>query len=143
MTTTSKPEAVPDSEVERLAHALISRGLLTHEEYQQCRATGEAAAGTDALLVQLVRAKLLTKAQARRARQEMAQLLKEQTQLPKEQIPGYKLLEKLGQGAMGVVHKARQLSMDRLVAVKLLAPRLAANDEFIKRFKREAHLAAK
>jgi serine/threonine-protein kinase len=44
---------------------------------------------------------------------------------------------------MGTVFKARQLSMDRLVAIKLLQPRLAANREYLERFTREAHLAAK
>jgi serine/threonine-protein kinase len=43
---------------------------------------------------------------------------------------------------MGVVYKARQLSMNRLVAIKVLAPRFAQNSEFIERFKREALLAA-
>jgi serine/threonine-protein kinase len=136
MATPSKPEAAPDSEEERLAHALIGRGLLTLEEYQQCLAAGEAAAGTDAFLVRLVKAGMLTKAQARRAKRELAQP-------PRGEIPGYELLEKLGEGAMGEVYKAKQLSMNRLVAIKLLKPRLAANAEFIERFQREAHLAAK
>src|SRR5262249_10783825 len=64
-------------------------------------------------------------------------------QLLNQQIPGYQLLEKLGQGSMGTVYKARQLSMNRLVAIKILLPRLAANKEFTERFTREAHLAAR
>src|SRR5438128_3070753 len=52
-------------------------------------------------------------------------------------------MEKLGQGSMGVVYKARQLSMNRLVAIKVLHPRFAANPEFLRRLTREAHLAAK
>src|ERR1700738_1692451 len=60
-----------------------------------------------------------------------------------QQIPGYQLLEKLGQGAMGTVFKARQLSMNRLGAIKGLQSRLAANPDFLQRFTREAHLAAK
>jgi serine/threonine-protein kinase len=59
------------------------------------------------------------------------------------QIPGYELKEKLGQGSMGVVFKARQLSMNRLVAVKILHPRLASNRQDLERFLHEAHLAAK
>jgi serine/threonine-protein kinase len=53
------------------------------------------------------------------------------------------LLEKLGQGAMGTVYKARQMSMNRLVAIKVLHPRLAADPEFLQRLTREAHLAAR
>jgi serine/threonine-protein kinase len=68
---------------------------------------------------------------------------KELPLLSGEQIPGYELLEKIGQGAMGAVYKARQTSMNRLVAIKVLNPRLAGNPDFIQRFMREAHLAAK
>src|SRR5262249_4341525 len=90
----------------------------------------------DALLARLVKAGFLTANQARRAAQELPLLLG-------QQIPGYQLMEKLGQGSMGTVYKARQLSMNRLVAVKVLQPRLAANPEYLQRFTREAHLAAK
>jgi len=60
-----------------------------------------------------------------------------------QQIPGYQLLGTLGRGAMGGVFKARQLSMDRLVAIKVLAGRYTSNPKFLERFRREARLAAK
>jgi serine/threonine-protein kinase len=44
---------------------------------------------------------------------------------------------------MGIVYKARQTSVDRIVAVKILLDALAQNKEFIKRFDREAKIAAK
>src|SRR5947209_11935846 len=44
---------------------------------------------------------------------------------------------------MGTVYKARQLSMNRLVAIKMLHPRLSAKPELLDRLVREAHLAAK
>lgn len=53
-------------------------------------------------------------------------------------IPGYELLELLGKGGMGEVWRARQLSLDRIVAVKLLPPKLARDQEFISRFEKEA-----
>jgi serine/threonine protein kinase len=117
---------------ERLAHALVSRGLLTPEEVAECR----PAAGPEGLLRRLVEAGHLTRGQARRSVQELPLLLG-------QQIPGYVLLEKLGQGASGTVYKARQLSMNRLVAVKVLAPRLASNPDYLERLRREAHLAAR
>jgi eukaryotic-like serine/threonine-protein kinase len=120
---------------QRLAHALVSRGLVTREEVQECLGV-EAGPGVVALLKRLVKAGYLTRNQAQRAAHEMPLLLG-------EQIPGYELFEKLGHGAMGTVYKARQTSMNRLVAVKTLHPRLAGNPEYIKRFMREAHLAAK
>jgi serine/threonine-protein kinase len=134
------PSAKPDSaaismEEEKLADTLVSRGLITREEWQQVR-TAETGSGLGVMLAGLVKSGFLTAAQAQRAALEL-------TNRSKLQIPGYKLLEKIGQGSMGTVHKARQLSMDRMVAIKVLHRRLAANKDFLARFFREAHLAAK
>jgi serine/threonine-protein kinase len=121
-------------EEERLLHALVSRSLLTPAEAQQCRSGG--ALEPEAFLRRLVDGGHLTAGQARR-------LLQELPSLKDQQIPGYQLLEKLGQGSMGLVYKARQLSMNRLVAVKIVNPRLSGNREFLERLTREAHIAAK
>lgn len=56
----------------------------------------------------------------------------------KIQLPGYELLEILGRGGMGEVWKARQLSLGRTVAVKILPARLAKDQEFVTRFEKEA-----
>ncbi len=58
-------------------------------------------------------------------------------------IGGFEVLEKIGQGGMGVVYKARQISLDRIVALKILPPRLAKDESFVKRFRREALSAAR
>src|SRR5215831_9344661 len=55
---------------------------------------------------------------------------------------GMELLELIGQGGMGVVYKARQIELDRIVALKILSPRLAADPEFPRRFNREAQALA-
>ena len=60
-----------------------------------------------------------------------------------EVIRGYRLEERLGQGSMGIVFRATQLSTGRLVALKVLRRRLARNRAFTKRFVREAQSAAK
>jgi len=62
---------------------------------------------------------------------------------PAQQIPGFQILGKLGQGAMAVVFKARQLSLDRLVAIKILPKRLSENTEFVDRFYYEGKAAAR
>lgn len=54
----------------------------------------------------------------------------------------FKILEKIGEGGMGAVYKARQMSNDRLVAVKILPLHLTTNDTYVKRFHREADTMA-
>ncbi len=133
---TTKAEARERAEEERLAHALISRGLLTREELQDGKVLDGTPAGPEGLLTRLARAGLLTAGQAKRVRKEIISLVN-------QQIPGYQLLEKLGNGSHGVVYKARQLSMDRLVAVKVLHPKYASDSNFLARLTREARVAAK
>lgn len=55
---------------------------------------------------------------------------------------GYRLEQELARGGMGTVYRATQLSMDRPVALKVLAPALAKDEEFVARFLREARVAA-
>ncbi|MHC4605748.1 MAG: serine/threonine protein kinase [Planctomycetota bacterium] len=59
------------------------------------------------------------------------------------QIAGYKIITKIGSGAMGSIYKALQISMDRIVAIKVLAPKYAAKDRFRERFLREARAVAR
>ncbi|MGB7158679.1 MAG: protein kinase [Tepidisphaeraceae bacterium] len=78
--------------------------------------------------------------------------LDQQTQSPAEPdsdgeelrgtVGGYQVLKRLGQGGMGAVYLARQLSLDRNVAMKVLLEQLAEDPQFIARFTREAYAAA-
>jgi hypothetical protein len=61
---------------------------------------------------------------------------------PGEEIAGYRIEGLLGRGGMGEVYRATQLSLARLVALKLIAAELARNHEFQSRFRREAQVAA-
>jgi serine/threonine protein kinase len=58
------------------------------------------------------------------------------------QIGGYRVVRELGRGAMGAVYLARQLSLDREVAIKTIQGQWADNPTFIARFTREAYAAA-
>ncbi len=58
-------------------------------------------------------------------------------------IPGYKILGKLGAGAMAVVYKGRQLSLNRMVAIKVLPKRFSENSEYVERFYKEGQAAGK
>jgi serine/threonine protein kinase len=122
--------------------SILRRGLATPGEIEACKAhrTKLAAKNKDSspsLLEVMVDAKVLTRSQMMRLLQEKGEGSR------KFEIPGYQILDRLGKGSMGVVYKARQISVDRVVAVKILLDSLAQNKEFIKRFEREAKIAAR
>jgi eukaryotic-like serine/threonine-protein kinase len=55
----------------------------------------------------------------------------------------YQLLGRIGEGGMGVVYKARQTSVDRAVAIKMLSPHLAQDPSWVQRFFNEAKACSK
>jgi serine/threonine protein kinase len=58
-------------------------------------------------------------------------------------LPDLEVMEPLGHGGMGVVCKARQVKLDRPVAVKLIRPEVAENPDFFDRFSREVRAMAR
>jgi hypothetical protein len=58
-------------------------------------------------------------------------------------IPGYRVIRPLGVGGMASVYLAVQESLDREVALKVMAPALAANQEFTERFLKEGRITAR
>ena len=58
-------------------------------------------------------------------------------------VGGCQIIEELASGGMGVVYKAKQLSLDREVALKVLADRLSDDPKFVERFLREARAVAR
>jgi serine/threonine protein kinase len=57
-------------------------------------------------------------------------------------LESYVLLERLGEGGMGIVFKARNWKLDRLVALKLIRKERLSNTEVVRRFQREVRAAA-
>ena len=127
-----------------LEKSIIRRGLATPQEIEACKAlraklaAKEASATPRNLIDVMVDARVLTKGQS-------ARLIKAAGSEGggKFEIPGYKIIDRIGKGSMGLVFRANQTSVDRIVAVKVLLDSLALNKEFIKRFEREAKIAAK
>ena len=56
-------------------------------------------------------------------------------------IAGYKILERVGRGGMGTVYKARQISLNRIVALKILSSKYASDPGFVEQFVAEARSA--
>ena len=63
--------------------------------------------------------------------------------LPTRKVGDFELIEEVGRGGMGIVFRARQVSLDREVAVKILAGGSFADPESTRRFQREAQAIAK
>ena len=118
----------------------LEKGLLAQE---QVRELHEAVAtlgkiGIERTLAQIAEEKrTLSRAQLDEIRSEM----RKRGVLPR--FGGYEIISKLGEGGMGTVSKARHLALDRIVALKVLPAELARDRSYVKRFVREARLAAR
>jgi serine/threonine-protein kinase len=117
---------------------VIDQGLATPEEVRHClELLRNVEDGNQRSLVQiLLDNDYVTKRQVARLRQMIEE------ERSGQKIPGYKILGKLGAGAMATVFKARQLSLDRMVAIKVLPRKFSQNPQFIERFYAEGRAAA-
>lgn len=59
------------------------------------------------------------------------------------EIDGYRILDVLGRGGMGVVYKALDVNLDKIVALKMIDPTLARDEAFLRRFRDEARALAR
>ncbi|MBL7134473.1 MAG: hypothetical protein ISS78_10280, partial [Phycisphaerae bacterium] len=106
---------------------VVEQNLATKEELDRCVAGQvnlEAAQAQKSLAQIMVEAGVITKSQ-------MARLNKTIEDSRGRQIPGYRLIGRLGRGAMATVFKAKQLSLDRMVAIKVLPRKLSDNAEYV------------
>ncbi len=142
-TSGKDPRGFSGLDESQLEKSMLRRGLATAAEIEACKSQRKQLAAKEkedppkSLLEIMVEARVLTRSQMVRLLQEAGETTK------KFQIPGYQVIQKIGKGSMGVVYKAKQMSVDRVVAIKILLDTLAQNKEFIKRFEREAKIAAK
>ena len=123
-----------DTELGRL---VVEQRLATSEEVKNCRAMRDASGDEQGDLAAILVAQgIVTASQIARAKKTIEASRN-------QQIPGYQMISKLGAGAMATVFKARQLSLDRVVAIKVLPKRLSENAEYVERFYKEGKAAAK
>ncbi|MDX2130455.1 MAG: serine/threonine-protein kinase [Planctomycetota bacterium] len=118
---------------------VIDQGFATPEEVQHCLSMVKQLTedpNQRSLADLLVENEYVTRRQMARLR-EVAQ-----AERSGQKIPGYKVLGKLGAGAMATVFKAKQLSLDRIVAIKVLPRKFTSNPQFIERFYAEGRAAA-
>jgi len=130
---------MPTEEDSSFGEAAIARGFVTKTQLDDCFNALEhvALAGLERSLPEVMIEKgLITEVQAEIVRRSAGA---GDVQI----LGGFEIIEKIGEGGMGAVYKARQLSMDRIVALKLLPEELAKDGAFTARFLREARIAAK
>src|SRR3954447_21172921 len=118
--------------------AVVDMGLATRTEIEFCREQQKQSSDPNqrSLADLLVEHQFITANQAKRIRKNVEER-------KSSQIPGYQLISKLGKGAMATVYKAKQLSLDRIVAVKVLPKKMSENPEFVDRFYKEGKAAAR
>ncbi len=118
----------------------IEQGLCTDEELRQSLKELESRSKVNPTILKELMVELgyVTTTQAERLKESL-----KESKAAAHQIPGYKIVGKLGAGAMAVVYKARQLSLNRMVAIKILPKRFSENPEYVERFYKEGQAAGK
>lgn len=133
-TRSGTPEGI-DAVVARLA---VEQGLATAAEVDECRRQqgGRRVWNVRTLAELLVKNKFITESQLARLRTLI------DAERTGRKIPGYKMLGQIGKGASAVVFKARQMNLDRLVAIKVMHKKSTGDTQSAERFYAEARAAA-
>jgi len=122
---------------------IVDQGLATAEEVHDCQEfqrellSHNPSAEHRGLSELLVVNGIITQRQLDRIRSQILEHTVEQD------IPGFHIIKELGAGAMATVYKAKQLSLDRMVAIKVLPRQYTDNPQFVHRFYAEGRAAAK
>lgn len=124
----------------------VRNGLLTASQLEDARAKQVASAnlGENKTLKEIILAdQLMTEEQVMRVERAQHRLTQDRERKQDLTFKGYEIISTLGEGGLGSVFKARQVSMNRLVALKVLHMQWLNDDEFRKRFVLEARIVGK
>lgn len=123
-----------------LGRMVIDQHLCTEQEVRHCLKEKKSRASDSPITLEqlLLDKQFITPTQVNR----LQGMIRESKDVS-SQIPGYKILGKLGSGAMAVVYKAKQVSLDRTVAVKVLPKKFVQKSDYVERFYKEGRIAAK
>jgi len=118
----------------------VEQGLCTDDELRRSIQELKERRKVDPLMLQdlMVELGYVTASQAERLKTGI-----KESKVAAQQIPGYKIIGKVGAGAMAVVYKAKQISLNRTVAIKVLPRRFSENPEYVQRFYKEGQAAGK
>jgi eukaryotic-like serine/threonine-protein kinase len=118
----------------------VEQNLCTHQELQRSLKELKVRIKEDPVVLKdlMIGLGYITKNQAKRLHENITA-----NKSAAHKIPGYKILGKVGAGAMAFVYKAKQLSLNRTVAIKLLPKRFSENPEYVRRFYKEGQAAGK
>jgi eukaryotic-like serine/threonine-protein kinase len=146
----SSSQKIPDTEATQgssvggssidtiIGRMVVEQGFATSDEVQQAieHKQSQRDEKDESLAELLIRSDLVTKKQLQRLKGMV------EAERSGQQIPGFRILGKLGAGAMATVFKGKQLSLDRTVAIKVLPRKFSKNQDFINRFYDEGRAAA-
>jgi len=133
--------------VQSLGQLAVEAGLVTEAQLLECWKTREEAekAGRRAPPIEelLVKRGYMTSDQIRLMKKAEDRIRRDEARSQPVRIGGCEILGNLGEGGLGIVYKARQVSMGRVVALKILHKKWMKDEAFKKRFLLEARLAGR
>lgn len=135
------PKPKPPKGDLRLGEIAVQKKYITRDQLEECLRIQEEARALKKAVPKL--GELLVHKGYLRADQRDELLILSARAIAPFDIEGYEILSKIGVGGMGAVYKARQLSIGREVAIKILFPKYKQDAEYMERFLREARLLAK
>ena len=136
MATSDRPKAQENGPVDLLA-VIRASGVLAEKPFADLKAKvarGDYPSEANSLAECLIRDGILTGYQAKRFLSNKSHGLL---------IGRYVILDRIGSGSMGRVFKAHHVMMDRVVALKIIAPEISANQRVVARFQREMKLVGR